>query len=174
MILNITNEKFELIYLSESTINIDYSSMSPNKLALDVWGVTLPISVFGLEAYGLTENTKPFNDDIYVSGYSRLTFHDVTGGNMEVELFSKESPYNKLSWPDNSLMKINKTWGKVSLEGERNIYEIEGTLAWPYGRCDLSIATRSSVCIEFNSANFIPVKEYMLNTKKYGWSRVFT
>lgn len=90
MILNITNEKFEIIYLGESTINIDYSSISSTKLALDVWGVTLPISVFGLEAYGLTEHTKPFNDDIYVSGYSRLTFHDVTGGDIEVELFSKE------------------------------------------------------------------------------------
>lgn len=43
-----------------------------------------------------------------------------------------------------------------------------------YGRCDLSILTRSNVYIELNSANFIPVKEYMLNTKKYGWRRVFT
>ncbi|MEK4730047.1 hypothetical protein [Paenibacillus sp. FSL L8-0641] len=174
MILNITNEKFEFIYLGESTINIDYSSISSTKLVLDVWGVTLPISVFGLEAYGLTENTKPFNDDIYVSGYSRLTFHDVIGGNIEVELFSKETSYIKLSWPDNSLMKINKTWGEVYQEDEGNIYEVEGTLGWPYGRCDLSIATRSNVYIELNSSNFIPVKEYMLNTKKYGWSRGFT
>ncbi|EPY10937.1 hypothetical protein [Paenibacillus alvei] len=173
MILNISDEKFELIYLSESTINIDYTSMFSTKLVLDVWGVTLPISVYGLEAYGLTEHTKPFNDDIYVSGYSRLTFHDVTGGNIEVELYSKEPPYSKLSWPDNSLMKINKTWGEVYQEDERNIYEVEGTLGWPYGRCDLSVVTRSNVSIELDSTNFIPVKEYMLNTKKYGWSRIF-
>lgn len=38
MILNISDEKFELIYLSESTINIDYPSMSSTKLVLDVWG----------------------------------------------------------------------------------------------------------------------------------------
>lgn len=172
MILNISNKKFELIYLSECTISIDYSSISSTKLALDVWGITLPISVFGLDAYGLTEHTKPFNDDIYVSGYSTLTFHDVTSGNIEVELFSKEPPYTKLSWPDKSLMKINKTWGAES--EDENVYEIEGTLAWPYGRCDLSIASSSKVYIELDSANFIPVKEYMLNTNKYGWRRVFT
>lgn len=163
-----------MIYLVESTMIIDYPSMSSTNLELEVWGITLPLSVYGLEAYGLTEHTRPFNDDIYVSGYSKLQFHDVTSVNIEAVLYGKNPPYPLLRWPDNSIMGVSKTWGEVHGGDDANTYEIEATLAWPYGRCDLSVVTKSDLSIELNSTDFIPVREYVLNTKKYGWSRDFT
>ncbi|WP_339158395.1 hypothetical protein MKX50_03150 [Paenibacillus sp. FSL W8-0186] len=173
MLLDISKEKFELIYLGESHLRFDYSAMTSNRLELDIWGITLPISVYGLEAYGLTESTRPFNDDVYVSGFTKIIFNDVIGCNIEIELFSYDYNPNNLCWPDKTLMKLNKTWGEENLKDSNNIYELEGTLTSPYGRCELSVATCSSVSIELNNADFVPVREYILNTKKYGFNQDF-
>ncbi|ETT77553.1 hypothetical protein C173_03519 [Paenibacillus sp. FSL R7-277] len=171
MKLDITRERFELVDLIESTIIIDYPSMSFEHLKLSVWGITLPLSVFGLEAYGLTEYSRPFNDDIYVSGYSNLHFHNVTSANIEAVLYDKKSPHDFIKWPDHSIMAICKTWGDVNEVEDGYKYEIEATLAWPFGRCDLSIVTKSNISIELDSSDFIPIREYVLNTKKYGWNQ---
>lgn len=170
MLVDISRERFELVYLGESHMSIDFSLTTAHRLILDVWGVTLPLSVYGLEAYGLTESTRPFNDDIYVSGFSRLIFDQVIGGHMDVELFSYGDSPDKLHWPDKALMKLTKTWGKDNLASNDSIYEVEATLISPYGRCDLSVATQAKVSLEFNESFFVPVREYILNTKKYGWN----
>lgn len=52
-------------------------------------------------------------------------------------------------------------------------YEIEATLAWPFGRCDLSVVTRSDISVELNSSDFIPTREYVLNTKNMDGIRIY-
>ncbi|MMZ67298.1 hypothetical protein D1872_298710 [compost metagenome] len=39
------------------------------------------------------------------------------------------------------------------------------------GRCDLSVATQAKVSLELHDSFFVPVREYILNTEKYGWNR---
>lgn len=168
--LDISGEKFELYDFTESRVFLNLPSVNSGILVFDVWGVVIPTSLYSLDQYGLPQSDITHYKDLYVSGLSKVIIEGVNKWELEVELLTEDRPYKNILLKNGEKCKLFKGWGFEEKSKSYN-YQIDCLIDWPFGSCYLSIQAAGKATIEFDLKDFVPLKEYVLDTLKYGYHK---
>ncbi|MDF2804406.1 MAG: hypothetical protein K0S61_4311 [Anaerocolumna sp.] len=167
--LDISQNLFDFVDFSESEIFFDCKYELDDTVRFNVWGATLLTS----ERWNCLFDRQqlPFNlptsDDIYLSGMCTVTLNNVVGGRFQVSLYDEGGKeFRELE--DRKIIRLSRDW---DLKSEEDIFEYDWScvLNWPKGYCELSLACKGNIMVEFDESYCIPASEFILNTRKYSY-----
>ena len=163
--INVTKENFHNIDSTESKLFFYCPPKLPQTITLKLWGLRL---IYSIHNQKLPELLNLPYKDTYVSGIASVTIKDVLGGMFRV------FPYNNIDgqgFINLSSEEKNIFERKWNYNEDLNGYEyfFEGCLDWPFGFYELEIIANGECSIEFDTNDCIDFKEYVVNTKKYGF-----
>ena len=163
--LNITGERFEGIDFSEACIFLDCPPQINEKFSFQAWGVTLMADSIN-KWCNIKELGQQFNKDTYISGLSTITVDGVAGGSIEIAIYdpNKKTSFIKMSDGDN--LKLRRIW-KYNATEDLKLYEWDCVIDWPHGYCQLKLAVKNNVTIEFDKDLCIPVDKFLNDTEYY-------
>lgn len=175
--LDITGKQFDGIDLYEGWIFFFCPPKLEKATTFKAWGVCLHIASHWRDSLKCKPphlNIPIDDDDIYISGFSRIVIDGVVGGQLEVALYQPTPPPHPpddfLKSPDGQPITIKRNWDyKKSLDSY--CYEIHCGLDWPLGDCDFTVAAKGRATLEFHTEDCIPARQYVMDADRYGFRR---
>jgi hypothetical protein len=170
--LDITANRVDFIDFSEASAFINLMPVLETTVELNFWGVTLltskqrrkPLTLPGI-------NIEQPNSNIYVAGWSKVTFLEVVGGEVSIELYDPDCPDTFLKKNNGEPVTLQKRW-YFKPDDSIFIYELDCTAGWPAGACYLALASKGPAQLTFEVSDCISARQFVLNPQKYskpGW-----
>jgi hypothetical protein len=153
---------FGAIDCSESCLHLtEFPATGTGDVVLSVWGVTLVKHVWSLSPSLLKDD-----QDTYISGFSRFTFHDVVGVSLSVALYDPAQGYREFLKHDHTIVKVERTWGKIGESGRE--FDFSCVCDWPYGSCDVTLWVNGLAELDIDPDQRITATQYCMAPRLYG------
>jgi hypothetical protein len=162
--LDVTGDLFRKVGFSESWIFLDVPSHLESTLSLEAWGINLSSSIFKKRCSFADIDDDPC-DDIYIAGMATVSITGVLGGQVTVALYEQDGK-NLILLPNGDHLRLKRVWN-YNVTDIYSTYNMGGILDWPNGDCNLQIAAKGEITIQFNKADCISINDYSLNPEKY-------
>ncbi|MFC4777151.1 hypothetical protein ACFO9Q_10195 [Paenibacillus sp. GCM10023252] len=164
--LDISDDFDKFIDFSESCLYFDaaFDSMTSFK----AWGITI------LKEAKCFSSFKQFEGkDLYISGFALVEVGEIHQGNLSIALY-KRIKEGFIYDVNNKIVNISTSWKATGKEENLNKeYNFQCVSYWPYGYCELRLVSNDPITIKIETDNIIDTASYVLNTKKYGFARLF-
>ena len=156
--LNVTRDLFD------SCVDMEYARVqfaAPRNLAeaieVDIWGLLLRNAgrLFGESLSG--ELQVPDGKTVFIEGWSRLTFQDVTKLDLHVALYRGNTNSFHLDEQGNKVCLEHHVLREEAAGYE---YCLGGVLLWPFGDCGLDVLAVGPVILEFDNSDCVSCDDF--------------
>ncbi len=140
---------FDAIDCSEGCLHItEFPATGIGDIMLPVWGVTLVKHLWPRSPFILADD-----QDTYLAGFSRFTFHGVVGVSLSVTLYDPAQGYRDFLRRQHEIVSVERTWGE--------------TCDWPFGYCDLTLWANGMAALDIDLAHRITAKQYCMAPQRF-------
>ncbi|WP_298421326.1 hypothetical protein [uncultured Kordia sp.] len=147
-------------FYDSKTIFFEPTNKLPETVSFKIWGADIDKEFHWNQYVNLDDfpNIKRILDikpeRFTIKGFSTITFENVVAGKIEI------CPYEKASF-----VKL-KNGENQTFKREWNISQIDTSIYFPYGACDLKLYTKGKVWFEFNPSDCVNYIDYIIDKKR--------
>lgn len=170
--LDLTGTDFvdsELVdFYDSKTIFFEPTNQLPETVTFKIWGADIERNFKWSEFIELADypniiSAQKKEGGFTIKGFSTITFEKVIAGEISI------SPYDKgqfIKLKNGNIQTFKREWNLSKVDDNCFCYQLDTSIFFPYGACDLKLYTKGKVWFQFDPIDCVNYLDYISDTNR--------